>query len=97
MRPDVAADTARRNRARPAGDHRHAETALVQIPFDAAQSARALEEHRIATALLMGSVVADEHDEGAGVEVLLRTRSASRPMSRSIRVIIAANAAFGVG
>ena len=64
----MIADTAGRNGAGPARDHRHADAAFVEIALDAAQRTRALEEHRIAAPLLMRAVVADEHHQGVPLD-----------------------------
>src|SRR5215212_7910231 len=64
----MIADAAGGNSTRPARNHRHAYTAFVQIALDASQRAGALEEFRIAAALLMRSVVADKHDQRVSLD-----------------------------
>ena len=71
---------------------------FIEIALDAAQPAGALEELRIGAAFLVRAVVADEHDQRPAVEPARRAADpTAAPMSRSMRTIIAANAAFGVG
>ena len=52
------------NRAGPARNERHSDTAVVEIPLNAAKRPAALEELRLVSALLMGAVVAGEDDQG---------------------------------
>src|SRR4029079_11809798 len=56
------------DRPRPAGNHRHANAALIHVALDSLQPARALEELWIAASLLMRTVVAREEDERPLIE-----------------------------
>src|SRR6185295_2484888 len=54
-----------------ARDHRDADTTLVEIPLDTAESAGALEERRIVAAFLMGTVVAEEQHQRPPIDAAL--------------------------
>src|SRR5436309_695378 len=83
--------------ARPANNHGHANTAIVQVALVARERPAALEKHGIMTAFLVRAVVAAEEDERVSIEpqflesrhqpadVSIHTRDHSRKVLLNLR------------